>query len=534
MGISQHGLEILGLNFGWPNLLAFGLSSMTVVLLVYGRHEIRIRRLGALRDYIRTYPHTASMDPMFDSHPDDADPDPSFEYAKSKYSSDLQAPQRGPTPQERIEEIEGAMRRAYFFRGSTPRILAASVGYWLVTYGGFLALFTNVSCDAGENACHPLLSLLTAGATAASSDPAQIAGAMQLARNSLMVGSFAFLGAYAASVRYMLRSLSTFDLNAFTFIRQGAMITVTTLLAIALYRAVPDLGVDFGLSGTREAGTDTVPLLWLLMAVSLGLLPASIFQFILTRAGTYLSWTKSSDDRFLEWTRIVPLDVIDGIDYFTRFRLEECGISDVQALATYNPIMLHIETPYRIYQALDWITQAQLCCSVGLDRFLLLRQFNIRTIFDLERAIKADRSNDKERTAALDMFDQIYAGILFSPNSNMRGIEEISKVNLLIPDGPGTREVTASEYCSWARAQINSSPEMLSVAIEHLMNWISDDLHVRRARRIWNEISVQLGTNSLTLFDDAAIRATAARASRNKTEKADTPARSSDGDEEAT
>ncbi len=42
--------------------------------------------------------------------------------------------------------------------------------------------------------------------------------------------------------------------------------------------------------------------------------------------------------------------------------------------------------------------------------------------------------------------------------------------------------------------------------VEHLMGWIGDDLHVRR-RRIWQEISDDLGNRSQRLDNGPAIAA---------------------------
>jgi hypothetical protein len=268
------------------------------------------------------------------------------------------------------------------------------------------------------------------------------------------------------------------------------------------------------------------------------------------------------DDRFNKITRITPLDALDGIDYATRFRLQECGIYDVQGLATYNPIMLHIESPYGIYQAVDWIAQAQLCHLVGIEKFLVLREMQIRTIFDLERAIDFRQSNtvqcpnreppppaavgniaqngggnpppgpgdvnanmpapnipaalagegqgeqqggEPERltTDSPEEFDLLLAGILVAPTQNLRDICTISGLKLLTIQGDKAAPAESPDaFCLWFREKLGVTPETVKQKVEHMMGWIADDLHVRRLRRIWQEISASLGEQSKRLDGD--------------------------------
>ena len=82
----------------------------------------------------------------------------------------------------------------------------------------------------------------------------------------------------------------------------------------------------------------------------------------------------------------IPIEVLDGIDSKIRYRLSDFHIESVENLASANPLMLFVETPYGFYQTLDWVSQAQLCASVGPDALFKLWKLGIRTIFDLERA----------------------------------------------------------------------------------------------------------------------------------------------------
>lgn len=511
------GYSPVAVDITLSGFIAFCMATLTVVLLIFGRYEVRLRRLRMIRDYLKTFPNTMGL-----SSENGGGINPSYEFVRTKYSADIKFDsiqetdkQDAEKPDDVIHHIDNVIRATRFFGNwGDIRLLFAATGYWIATYLGFKIGLTNLACEPADLVTclgGPLIGTIFAGGLASGDAAAVNQQIIWTASNAVTVASFTFIGVFVASLRYMVRSVALFDLSAFTFIRHAAMILITVLMSVVLFRAFPD---PFGAVNAVVGGSDPVtsnpgvPLTWIILALVLGLLPESAIQFAVLKANTLLSWIKLTDDRFIEWTRVIPLDAIDGIDFFTRFRLEECGIGDVQALATYNPIMLHIETPYGIYQAIDWVAQAQLCSVVGLDRFLMLRQFNIRTIFDLERALRQDNDLHDAEETAIDKFDLIYAGILFAPNKVLKGIQQSSDAKFLIDDGKGgIEEVDAATFSVWARKLINETPKTASDAIEHLMAWIGDDLHVRRARRLWNEISVQLGTTSVRLYTDDEIAA---------------------------
>ncbi|SMC80543.1 hypothetical protein [Rhizobium sp. RU36D] len=509
--------EWLGSLVSSATFASAALAAGTFFALIFGRYEIRLRRLRMIRDYVRAFPNTTGPD---DQH----GINPSFEFVRTKYSADVRSRDEN-FDQDRtsgvqtaapnapfivIDEINETISKTRFFmnRGDW-RLAAAAIPYVFVIFFGFKLVFTGPFCNFATDGCAQLyLNFLMVGGLPVASSEAASDVLRWTAQNTLTIAAITFTGAYVASLRYMVQALSIFDLSGYTMIRQTAMIVISVFVTVILYRALPDASVMSQAWTKPAAMTENsgVSFGWMVLALAFGLLPGSVFQFAVVKASNVINWVKQTDDRFVKWTRVVPLDVIDGIDYFTRFRLEECGISEVQSLATYNPIMLHIETPYGIYQAIDWIAQAQLCCVVGLDRFLMLRQFNIRTIFDLERALKQNKTQDEAAKAATDHFDRIYAAVLFAPNSMLVGIQKAGEAKFLVPDEGGKiKQVDAAEFSIWALNSIGASNQSASLAIEHLMDWIGDDLHVRRLRRLWNEISVRLGPQSVGLLNDQEI-----------------------------
>jgi hypothetical protein len=122
--------------------------------------------------------------------------------------------------------------------------------------------------------------------------------------------------------------------------------------------------------------------------------------------------------------------------------------------------MLVVETPYGIYQCIDWVAQAQLCTAVGPERFLMLRQINIRTIFDLERAALHEKESTPQGRALI-------GSVLFAGSATDKG-----PVTITVPD---------------------------DATLKQFIRVMMDDLHIYRLRQIWNHISDKLGPDARTL-----------------------------------
>lgn len=515
-------------NFFGLDAIALLFSLVTPALLLYARHEVRLRRLRSIKDFLLSFGTAKEKinTTTDDTAEADTDPqpaavavarpenvtsnprltnNPSFEFVKSKYISDLQVkdPAEGKTFNQMndIEQIDWIIKSiGRFGSRSDWKIFLSAFGFVLLCYFGFSALHDTLSCGLGTATCSCARPAAVPTCTAVTETYGSWS---QLA----VIGSLAFAGAFIAAIRTFVRSVAVFDLSPYTFLRHTAEIVASVLFTIVLFAVFRDpmsqitdlvakivpgaTGAVPVASAAGTAGNENIQPIWFGLAPLLGLIPQSATKFLLIKFQSLINWIKTTDDRFVSVTKIVSLDIIDGIDYETRFRLEECGIYDVQNLATYNPIMLHIESPYGIYQVFDWIAQAQLCHIVGPEKFLIFRELNIRTIFDLERAINSKYS--------VKAFDEICSGVLLASTSSMRETVRISVTKPIAVDDGKTEAMDADAFCMWARKRMTRDGD--STATQHVLRWIADDLHVRRLRRLWLDISASLGGESAALPD---------------------------------
>lgn len=253
-----------------------------------------------------------------------------------------------------------------------PLVTSASA-YMIFCIIGYILLLTPLRLVFGPNGS-------TAGGwlsgalfwTTVNPDPAV---ATDLIKTVAITGA-AFLGANIFTLRYLFRAALNSELNQFKWIRAALHLLTGVVVGLLLFRTLKDTG---WLKTLTSGETFAV---WLAVGFACGWVP----DFALTTLFRYAQVRnlKTVDDDALALIQEVPIEVIDGIDYDTRYRLEENNILDVQNLATYNPILLYVETPYGLTQVYDWVMQAQLCLAFGPKTFVSLKKIGIRTIFQLE------------------------------------------------------------------------------------------------------------------------------------------------------
>src|SRR3954451_15060025 len=266
------------------------------------------------------------------------------------------------------------------------------------------------------------------------------------------VFAVAFFGGYLFAVRGLLRAVNNFDLTPGSFISAALQL----LLGVTTAMIIVAGGIGGAIVDAPGAG----------LAVSTSIVAAFLIGFIpefglraLYRASQLWLFKREDTDLYRSF-RATPVEVIDGIDTETRSRLAEFNIFTVQNLATANPIMLFVETPYGIYQSIDWVAQAQLCAAVGPHAVLRLWKLGIRTIFDLEKAVLGEGYTTRELRQAVGM-------------ALLADADEAT-IQVLQTQTPSGRVV---------------DDDTIKAVVENKI----DDLHVHRLRQITNHIAQRLG-----------------------------------------
>lgn len=259
--------------------------------------------------------------------------------------------------------------------------------------------------------------------------------------------AFTFAGAIIFSLSYLIRAVGNFELSPVAFLRVTMHMLFAVAVAMALWRVLKGIPGGAYLNGIYYG-----------VAFMIGFFPEFGTRLLVSKLALP---AKASRTDLIEKSPSVSTEIIDGINSAIAFRLQEQQIEDVQNLATFNPIMLHVETPYGLYESIDWVAQAQLCTVVGPDTFLVLRKRGMRTIFDLERMTEKGSPALRAELARL---------IFNYPKAD--------------------RQAAASDP---AGAQ---QTDPVDNDLKVMFKVILDDLHVHRLRQIWTSLEERLKPSS--------------------------------------
>lgn len=393
------------MTFNWYILWAALLAALVPLALIATRHELRKVRLRLVEELRTTlFSHAPHL--------------PQLELVSARYRAS--------------SDHTGQTRQALVM------IWTGGLFFFALCFLGFLLLLVPRASLLSPTPAFPSITYAFLWTTGAASSLEELARAVTIV-------AIAFLGGYVFQLRYLIRATLNQELGALAFVRATLQILQGMIVALVAYRVIYATGVEGSASFTIALGT----------AFIFGLFPnaglARIAKAVRVRA-------KTVDEEALAGAKIVPLEVIDGIDAETAFRLEESNLYDVQNLAAINPVALYAESPFSLHQILDWVLQAQLCANVGPQVFAQLKAHRLRTVFDLERAVLA-------RAAPPDYLRAI-GQVLFSTAS---------------PEFRRSLGLSGASALEEEEERAEIDPDV----VRHAVAVMLDDLHVHRLRALW-------------------------------------------------
>jgi len=385
--------------------------------IVHGKSNIRNTRFELLEELDNMFSFTNSPNPIA-----------SFELIKYKYSNNHNR-KKGDNVDDNNHEKRNSLRSwlAPFYNYKISLVLFSSITSILIF---ILLYFFNIHIhDIVVNGIVDSRSI-----------------------DFLSIVTFTFIGGYLWSIQYLLRRIANFDLSPLSFYRSlSRMLQGLAVMAAIYYSAI--------FTNNLYIKKEYV----IAVAFLVGMFPSLFIDLLIAKFPSIR--VKIINLHTKELFEELPLDIIIGIDAFMKFRLEEMEINDVQNLATTNPIQLFIETPYGLYQVIDWVAQAQLILAIGTEKSVSLRKVGIRNIFELEKVINNKRL--KERL-----------------------LEVLAKGETIESKKPSTHDAALG-------AIIPLSPDTAD-QLETLISIIKEDLHIERLRQIWDILNNQIKGRSYT------------------------------------
>jgi hypothetical protein len=322
------------LNLGQPQVIFVILLSLLLPLSIFiGRRNVRVRRLRMLDNLAGVLRYVPAESGGFIA--------PALDLVRARYVNSVRSTGAWSRVLDWLKEIGIYLLPTGIFVLLSACGFALVVGLgkeWLVAAEGLLR---GLRAEGGGALDFPTATALVLGA--------------------------GFVGAYIWSIDYLILRIANFDLSPLSFLRTSGHVLMTVFVAWVLCQVVAAPGIQEKLAVAIVLG----------IAFLSGLYPTLGLNVLVDRLPHWLR-LKRDVAQAGEISRSFPLDLIDGIDPSIRFRLNQLEIAEVQNLATANPILLYIESPYGLLEVLDWMAQAQLLVEIGPERFLQARAAGVR------------------------------------------------------------------------------------------------------------------------------------------------------------
>jgi Domain of unknown function (DUF4170) len=266
--------------------------------------------------------------------------------------------------------------------------------------------------------------------------------------DSWRIFGMGFLGGYLWGIQYVLSRYTVDDLNPGVYHALAIRMVLAGVLAVVIYNAYAALA-----GGEAGVISDKV---WPALALVLGMFPQKGVTWLRDRI-PFLAEDEAPG------ARKAPLEMIEGVAFHDRVRLEEEGIDNCYELATSDFVPLVINTPYSARTLMDWILQAKLCAYVP-EAIGNLRQQGIRTILDLaplgDEEIKAlveatavTRSALERAQKSLKMDREVerlrHVG---SALSRFSGIEDPACLHLVV--GGKLKDAASFEFADYTKIEV--------------------------------------------------------------------------------
>jgi len=234
----------------------------------------------------------------------------------------------------------------------------------------------------------------------ASTPPAPSATATVLSPyefQTLVTVSYAFLGWTVWTFTAIFDRAATQQLYPATFNRLLIRLAVAVLVAVVVRHLEAD--------SVSNAADASLPVSGPALAFVVGMFPERGLAWITQKFSNFTRSPTHSED--------FNLELIEGIDPATTYRMQELGLNDGAALARANPFTIFEALAVPMTEAIDWIAQAQLLLLVKADRFQTLQKAGYRSMFDVVRLLRTPKGADTVKLLCnwtiADGYDQVAA-----------------------------------------------------------------------------------------------------------------------------